>query len=81
MAVRFYHRPQCGLCREIEGPLLRFAAQYRVTVEHVNIDEDKTAFALYWDKIPVIEIVGQVTLYEPIAQDVLRKAIQKAGGS
>ena len=76
--IRFYYRPQCGLCREIEGPLLSDAKRYGLTVQHVNIDEDKAAWARYWDKIPVIEIDGGPTLFEPIAPAVLRAAIQKA---
>ncbi|HEY3342612.1 MAG TPA: glutaredoxin family protein [Anaerolineae bacterium] len=75
MSITFYHRPQCGLCREIEGPLLTYAAQYGVQVNFVNIDEDKAAWARYWDKIPVIEIDAQTILYEPIAPDTLRAAI------
>ena len=77
MAIRFYHRPPCGLCREIEVPLLSYAAQYGLRVTHVNIDEDKAAFILYWDKIPVIEIDGQPTLYEPIDPTILKAALQK----
>jgi thiol-disulfide isomerase/thioredoxin len=73
--ITFYYRPQCGLCREIEGPLMQYATQYRVRVKHVNIDEDKAAFTLYWDKIPVIEIAGGPTFFEPISRDALRKAI------
>jgi thiol-disulfide isomerase/thioredoxin len=75
MSITFYHRPQCGLCREIEGPLLRYAAEYGVQVNFVNIDEDKTAWARYWDKIPVIAIDAQTILYEPISPAALRAAI------
>jgi thiol-disulfide isomerase/thioredoxin len=77
MSITFYHRPQCGLCREIEGPLLRYAAEYSVQVRFVNIDEDKAAWARYWDKIPVIEIDAQTVLCEPISLDVLRAAIRR----
>lgn len=59
--------------------MLQYAAQYHVAVKHINIDEDKAAFARYWDKIPVIEIAGGPTLYEPIGREVLKKAIREAG--
>ena len=75
--ITFYHRPQCGLCREVEVPLMQYAKQYGVQVQHVNIDEDKAAFALYWDKIPVIAITGGLTFFEPIPHDALRKAIME----
>ena len=78
MSITFYHRPQCGLCREIEGPLMTYAARYGVQVIFVNIDEDKAAWARYWDKIPVIEIDAQTILYEPIVPETLRIAIQRA---
>lgn len=78
MTITFYHRPQCGLCREIEPALLKYAAQYGARVTHVNIDEDKQAWARYWDKIPVIEIEGQTVLVEPIAPAALKRAIQAA---
>ena len=78
MAIRFFHRPPCGLCREIEGPLLRYAAQYGLRVTAINIDQDSAAFKLYWDKIPVIEIDGQLTLYEPIPLTELKAALKKA---
>ena len=77
MSITFYHRPQCGLCREIEGPLMTYAAQYGVQVNFVNIDEDKSAWARYWDKIPVIEIDAQMILYEPIDKGTLRAAIRR----
>ncbi|MCL5276156.1 MAG: glutaredoxin family protein [Chloroflexi bacterium] len=78
MHIKFYYRPPCGLCREIEPALLRYAAEFGAQVTHVNIDEDKAAHARYWDKIPVIEIEDHVTLYEPITPPALRVAIQRA---
>jgi hypothetical protein len=80
MQIRFYYRPPCGLCREIEGPLLRYSAEFGAQVTHVNIDEDRTAHARYWDKIPVIEIDGGDTLYEPITAAALREAMMQAVG-
>ena len=77
--ITFYYRPQCGLCREVEVPLMQYAKQYRVPVKHINIDEDKAAFALYWDKIPVIEIAGGPTFFEPISREILRRAIRESG--
>ncbi len=76
--ITFYQKPGCGLCREIEGPLKTYAAQYGVQVTSVNIDEDKAAWARYWDKIPVIEIDAQTILYEPISRQALREAIRRA---
>jgi len=78
--IVFYYRPQCGLCREIEVPLLQYARQYSVKVKYINIDEDKTAYGLYWDKIPVIEIAGGPTFFEPISQGELKNAISKMRG-
>ena len=78
MNITFYHRPQCGLCREIEPVLLQVAAQYEAQVTRINIDDNREAWARYWDKIPVIEIVGQVILYEPITPGALKQAIQNA---
>ncbi len=80
MAITFYYKPQCGLCREVEGPLRDYAAQYGVPVNAVNIDEDRAAWARYWDKIPVIEIDAQTVLYEPISRKELRDAIRRAAG-
>jgi thiol-disulfide isomerase/thioredoxin len=77
--VTFYQKPGCGLCREIERPLMAYAAQYGVQVRIVNIDEDKVAWERYWDKIPVIEIDAQTILYEPISHRALRDAIRGAG--
>jgi hypothetical protein len=79
--LTFYFRPKCGLCREIEGPMLQYAARYHVAVRRVNIDEDKNAFASYWDKIPVIEITGGPILYEPIDREVLKNAIREVGSA
>ena len=76
--IKFYYRPQCGLCREIEGPLMKYAAQYNAQVTRVNIDEDKEAHERYWDKIPVIYIEGHAILYEPITPAALKAAIQQA---
>ena len=78
MPIRFYYRPQCGLCSELEPTLQRIAAQYHAAITRINIDEDRVAWQRYWDRIPVIEIDGQPTLYEPIAPDMLRAAIRRA---
>ena len=76
--IRFYRRPQCGLCGEIEGLLMSAARRYGVAVQQVNIDEDRAAWALYWDRIPVVEIEGGPTFFEPIDAAELQAAIQKA---
>ena len=63
---------------EIEPALQRLAAKYGVAITRIHIDEDRAAWTRYWDKIPVIEIDGQPTLYEPIPLDALKAAIQRA---
>jgi thiol-disulfide isomerase/thioredoxin len=76
--VKFYYRPGCGLCHEIEGTLMAYAAQYAAQVTRVNIDEDRAAHQRYWDKIPVIEIVGHSILMEPITPAALKAALHSA---
>ncbi len=80
MAITFYYRPQCGLCKEIEEPLRAYAAQYGLPINSVNIDEDRAAWTRYWDKIPVIEIDEGTIFYEPIPRQALHDAIRRAAG-
>jgi hypothetical protein len=76
--ITFYYRPRCGLCEEIEGPLMQLATARNAEVARVNIDEDRVALRNYWDKIPVIEIEGGPTLAAPIDPQALAAALARS---
>lgn len=57
---------------------MRFANQYPIEIEELNIEEDEGLFEKYRDEIPVIFLNGRKLFKYRIDEKKLRKVIQSA---
>jgi glutathione S-transferase len=59
--VRLYARPDCHLCDEAREELLRLReGGLEFELEEVDIDRDEELLRRYLERIPVIEVSGEV---------------------
>lgn len=61
IAVRLYGRPGCHLCEEAEQLLRKLTADGpEIALELVDIEADPSLHRAYLERIPVIEIDGEI---------------------
>ncbi len=70
MIVTLYSKDGCHLCDEVMDILGDFSC----TINLIDIDHDKAAFAKYHYSIPVLTI-GDMTLQAPITREQIRTAL------
>ncbi len=59
--VRLYARPDCHLCDEARAGLERLRADgLRFEVQEVDIETDDELHARFLEKIPVVELDGEI---------------------
>lgn len=78
MKITIYSKKDCHLCEEAKALLVRFANQYPIEIEELNIEEDEGLFEKYRDEIPVIFLNGRKLFKYRIDEKKLRKVIQSA---
>ena len=75
--VVLYGKPDCHLCHEAEAMLMRLEREYPLSIEKINILEDRLLETKYRYSIPVIVLNGQLKLQAPILESELRAALQR----
>jgi glutaredoxin len=71
--VTLYARPDCHLCDEARAGLKRLRAEgLDFELEEVNIDADDELHARYLERIPVVELDGEVLSELHLDADGLR---------
>lgn len=78
--LTFYTSPSCGLCKEVKLELQHLHLRYPHRLQKIDIDTDRTLFAQYFDKIPVVQ-VGDEELRAPITAVQLENLLKKATNS
>ena len=74
--VRLYARPDCHLCDEARAGLERMLADGTVfELEEVDIDGDDELLRRYLERIPVIELDGEVVSDLALDADSLRSRL------
>jgi glutaredoxin len=59
--VTLYGRPECHLCDEAREVLQALAAELGgIELREVDIEDDHELFAAYLERIPVIEVDGEI---------------------
>ncbi len=58
--VVLYARPGCHLCDEARRALDALSAARRFAVREVDIERDEALHARYLERIPVVEVDGEV---------------------
>ena len=70
-----YSRPGCHLCDDAAELLEQLAQRISITVVEVNILGDIDLYERYKHSIPVIALVGGLTLAAPIRADELERLL------
>ena len=73
--VVLYSRPGCHLCDDAAELLEQLAQRISITVVEVNILGDIDLYERYKHSIPVIALVGGLTLAAPIRADELERLL------
>ena len=75
MIIKFYSKPDCGLCIEGLQTLKIVQEDIDFTIEHYNIEEDDEAHEKYMLMIPVVEYNGDVMQYGQLDYATLYEAL------
>jgi glutaredoxin len=71
--VRLYERPDCHLCDEVRGRLLELRSDgLDFELEEIDIETDDTLLRQYLERIPVIELNGEIVSELFLDEDGLR---------
>lgn len=75
MIIKFYSKPDCGLCIEGLHTLKIVQEDIDFTIEQYNIEEDDEAHEKYMLMIPVVEYNGDVVQYGQLDYATLYEAL------
>jgi len=71
--VRLYARPDCHLCDEARAALERLRADgLEFAIEEIDIDSDDRLLRRFLERIPVIELEGEIVSELGLDADGLR---------
>ncbi len=77
IAVTFYTKPECDLCRHARDALDSLAIEFPHQVTEMSILDDPVLFERYKDLIPVV-LIGSARLMAPFSELDLRAALKVA---
>jgi glutaredoxin len=77
LKVTLYTQRGCGLCREAEAMLRRIGGKIQFELAIVDIDAETSAYAKYWDRIPVVALDGEEVAAAPLNERELISALQR----
>lgn len=75
--VTLYTKPGCHLCEDALRIVEGLQTEFDLTIESVDIADDRELFKRYFDKIPVLLINNRVTLAAPIRLEDVRAALME----
>lgn len=73
--VTIYSKPDCHLCDVVEEVIERFAREFPLQVEVIDIQSDPEIYAKYRYEIPVVLIDGKKLFKYRVEEDRLRKIL------
>lgn len=74
-------KPDCHLCdvaREIVESVVAELPEDRVDVQELSILDDPALYEIWWEKIPVVLIDGDLHAHWRVSPDRLRAALSKS---
>lgn len=75
-------KPDCHLCdvaRDVIETVVAELPEDSVEVDELSIADDPALYALWWEKIPVVLIDGELHGHWRVSPDRLRAALEAAG--
>ena len=78
--VTLYTRPGCHLCDEAKGVILALGdSAGRFELREVNIEADPELHARFMERIPVVEVDGELVAELHVDAPILRRALARPG--
>lgn len=76
MDIEIIGKPDCHLCAEAELVVASVCGEFGLSYHVRSIEADPNLADLYWEKIPVLLIDGQVFDFWRVNEDRLRAKLQ-----
>ena len=77
MKIELVGREGCHLCADAEGVLAQVCQDYGVEYQLLTIDSDPELADLYWERIPVLLLDGEVFDFWRINESRLRERLAR----
>lgn len=75
MKIELVGREGCHLCADAESALAQVCSEFDVDYTVVSIDDDPELADLYWERIPVLLIDGEIFDFWRINEHRLRERL------
>jgi glutaredoxin len=75
--VTLYGKPGCHLCHDAREAVRRVLLDRELRLEEVDITLDPVLFARYGERIPVLELDGEVLFQFVVDEDLLRQRLDR----
>jgi glutaredoxin len=76
--VVLYYKPDCHLCEDAKQVLERVRPYNMFDLVEVDITQDRVAYGLYSEKIPVVTINGQMVFKYRVDEDRMIRRLKLA---
>jgi glutaredoxin len=76
-ALTLYGKPGCHLCHDALEAVRRALLDREVALEEVDITLDPVLFARYGERIPVLELDGEVLFEFVVDEDLLQQRLDR----
>lgn len=80
MRVTIYTKKDCHLCEEAKAVLSKFAREYPLIVDEIDIESDSAIFEKYRYEIPVVLLNDRKIFKYRIDEKKLHRILREAGG-
>jgi|GEM_PF-484835 Glutaredoxin and related proteins len=75
-----YTKPNCPLCDEAKGVLLKVQQEIPFLLEERNIEADPAAWEAYREMVPVVELDGEMIFFGKVSRHRLRQILAARQG-
>jgi len=75
--LTLYGKPGCHLCHEARDAVKRVLLDRELGLEEVDITLDPGLFARYGERIPVLELDGEVLFEFVVDEDLLQQRLDR----
>ena len=75
--LTLYGKPGCHLCDDARAAVERVTARYDLALEQVDVSRDPGLYARYGERIPVLELDGEMLFEFFVDEAVLERRLDR----
>ena len=75
--LTLYGKPGCHLCHEARDAVKRVLLERKLALEEIDITLDPALFARYGERIPVLELDGEILFEFVVDEDLLQERLDR----